>query len=140
MTWSPNNPDYDRLQRVHHSMLLRCLGWRKRKRGDHTLSYADAVAKTASESIEAIVRKRRISFSGFLARMEEERLIQRVMFGELVGGEGYAGGQERDWMAHLKEDMSVWNEIRRMTKGYSEGRQTFSTSRGGSRVVPAESA
>ena len=60
MTWSPNKPDYDRLRRVHYSMLLRCLGWRKRKRDDHTLSYTDALAKTASERIEAIVRKRRI--------------------------------------------------------------------------------
>ena len=50
MTWSPNKPDYDRLRRVHHSMLLRCLGWRKRKRDDHILSYAHAIAKTASES------------------------------------------------------------------------------------------
>ena len=24
---------------------------------------------------------------------------------ELVGGKGYSGGQEKDWMAHLKEDM-----------------------------------
>ena len=80
MTWSPNKPDYDRLQRIHHSMLLRCLGWRKRKRDDHTLSYTDALAK---------------------------HLPQRVMFGELVGGKVYSGGQEKDWMAHLKEDMSV---------------------------------
>ena len=58
MTQSPNKPDYDRLRRVHHPMLLRCLGWRKRKRDDHTLSYADALAKTASKSIEATVRKR----------------------------------------------------------------------------------
>ena len=35
MRWSPNKPDYDRLRRIHHSMLLRCLGWRKRK-GDDT--------------------------------------------------------------------------------------------------------
>ena len=69
-------------------MLLRCLEWRKRKRDDHTLSYADALAKTASESIKAIVRKRRILFAGFVARMGEERLLQRVMFGELVGGKG----------------------------------------------------
>ena len=48
MTWGPKKPDYDRLRRVHHSMLLRCLGWRKRKRDDHTLSYAGALAKTAS--------------------------------------------------------------------------------------------
>ena len=108
MTWRPNKPDYDRLRRVHHSMLLRCLGWRKRKRDKHTLSYADALAKTASESIEAIVRKRVILFAGFVARMGEERLPQRVMLGELVGGKGYSGGQEKDWMAHLKEDMSVF--------------------------------
>ena len=74
----------------------------------HTLSYADAFAKTASESIEAIVRKRRMMFAGFVARMGEERLPQRVMFGELVEGKGYSGGQEKDWMDHLKEDMSVF--------------------------------
>ena len=96
MPWSPIKPDYDGLRRVHHSMLLRCLGWRKRKRDDHTLSYADALAKTASDSIEAIVRKRRILFARFVARMGEERVPRRVMFGELVGGKGYSGGQEKD--------------------------------------------
>ena len=69
-------------------MLVRCLGWRKRKRDDHTLSYADALAKTAFKSIEAIVRKRRILFAGFVPRMGEERLPQRVMFEEIVGGKG----------------------------------------------------
>ena len=91
-------------------MLLRCLGWRKRKRDDHTLSYADALAKTTSESIEAIVRKRRILFGGFVARIGEERLPQRVMIGELVGCKGYSGGQEKDWLVHLKKDMSVFGK------------------------------
>ena len=108
MTWSLNIPDYDRLRRVQYSMLLRCLGWRKRKRDDHTLSYADVLAKTASESMEAIVRKRRILFAGFVARMGEERLPQRVMFGELVRGKGYSEEQEKDWPSYLKEDMSVF--------------------------------
>ena len=27
---------------------------------------------------------------------------------ELVGGKGYSEGQEKDWMAHLKEDMPVF--------------------------------
>ena len=36
MTWSPNKPEYDRLQRVHRSF-FRCLERRKRKRDDHTL-------------------------------------------------------------------------------------------------------
>ena len=75
---------------------------------DHTLSYADALAQTDSESVEAIVRKRRILFAGFVGRMGEECLPQRVMFGEFVGGKGYSGEQEKDWMDHLKEDMSVF--------------------------------
>ena len=65
-------------------------------------------AETASESIEAKVRKRMKLFAGFVARMGEERLPQRVMFGELVGGKGYSGEQEKDMMAHLKVDMSVF--------------------------------
>ena len=108
MTWSPKKPDYDRLRRVHRSMLLRCLGWRKRKRDDHTLSYADALAQSDCESVEVIVRKRRILCAGFVARMGEERLPQRVTFGEFVADKGYSRGQEKDWMAHLKEDVSVF--------------------------------
>ena len=66
------------------------------------------LAKTASESIEATVRRRRVLFGGFVARMGKERLPQRVVFGELVGGKGYSRGQEKDWMVHLKEDMSAF--------------------------------
>ena len=105
MAWSPNKPDYDRLRRVHYSMLLRCLGWRKRKRDDHTLSYTDAFAMAGSESIEAIVRKRRILFTGFVAHMGEGRLPQKVMFGELVCGKGYSVGPEKDRMVHLKKEI-----------------------------------
>ena len=43
VTWSLKPADYDRLRQVHHNMLLRCLGWRKRKRERHTLSYANAL-------------------------------------------------------------------------------------------------
>ena len=93
MMWSPRKPDYDKLRWVHRSMLLRCLGWRKGNRDDHTLLYAPALAKTDFEIIEAIVQKRRILFAGFLARIGEERLPQRAMFGEFVGGKGYSEGK-----------------------------------------------
>ena len=46
-------------------------------------------------------------FAEFVARMGEERLPQRVMFGELVRGKGYSGRQEKNSLAHLKEDVSV---------------------------------
>ena len=96
VTWSLKPADYDRLRKVHHKMLLRCLGWRKRKCEDHTLSYANALVKADSESIETTVRRRRMLFAGFVARMGEERLPRRVMFGEMVGGKGYFFGQEKD--------------------------------------------
>ena len=40
--------------------------------------------------------------------MGEKRLPQRVIFGELIGGQGYSGGHEKDWLVHLKEEMSVF--------------------------------
>lgn len=48
--------------------------------------------KTDSESIGATVRRRRILFAEFVARVGEERLPQRVVFGGLGGGKGYCGG------------------------------------------------
>ena len=77
-------------------MLLRCLGWRKRKREDHILSYANALLRAYSESVETTIRRQRILFAGYVARMGEERLPRRVMFGEMLGGKGYSGGQEWD--------------------------------------------
>ena len=96
MTWSAMKAVYDRLRRVHHSILLRRLGWRKRKRDDHTLSYADALAMTASDRIGAIVRIRRVLLAGFVARMGEDRLPQRVMFGRLKATQG--GKRKPGWI------------------------------------------
>ena len=39
------------------------------------------------------MRRRRILFAGFMARMEDMRLPKCVMFGKLVGGSGCVGGQ-----------------------------------------------
>ena len=57
-----------------------------------------AIQKKGSESIEAIMRRRRrILFAGFVARMEGTRLPKCVMFGELVRGAGCVGRQEKEW-------------------------------------------
>ena len=71
VTWSTSKADYGRLRKAHHQMLVRCRGWRKRKRQDHILSYANALLRTESESVGTTVRRRRILFAGFVARMGE---------------------------------------------------------------------
>lgn len=50
VTWSPNKADDDRLRKAHQPLLILCLVWRKKKREDHTLSYADTRVKTDSEA------------------------------------------------------------------------------------------
>ena len=64
--------------------------------------------KTGSESVEATLRKRRILFAGFVARMEDTRLPKCVMFGELVGGSDSSAGQEKEWMGCLLDDFRVF--------------------------------
>ena len=92
---SPRVCHYDRLRRAHHRFLTRCISWRKHNCTDHPISYLDTLIKTGSESIEATLRRRRILFAGFVARMEDTRLPKCVMFVEFVGGAGCVGGQEK---------------------------------------------
>ena len=73
------------------------------------LSYADALVKTGCENVETTVRKWRILFAGFVARMDNGRLPKRVIFGEVDGGKGHLGGQEQEWMGYLERDLSLFN-------------------------------
>ena len=95
VTWSPRACHYDTLRRAHHRFLTRCIGWRKHNRADHPIFYLDMLIKTESESIEATLRRRRIFFAGFVARMEDTRLPKCVMLGELVGGAGCVGARKK---------------------------------------------
>ena len=91
-TWSPRACHYSTLRRAHHWFLTRCIDWRKHNRADPPISYLDTLVKTGSESIEVTLRRRRILFAGFVARMEDTRLPKCVMFVEMVGGAGCVGG------------------------------------------------
>ena len=51
--------------------------------------------RTESKSIEVIMCRRRILFAGFVACIEDMALPKCVIFGELVGGAGFVGGQEK---------------------------------------------
>ena len=62
--------------------------------------------KTGSESVDAIMRGRRVILSaGFVARMEDTRLPICVMFGGLMGGAGCVGGHGKKWPGCLLDDL-----------------------------------
>ena len=53
-----------------------------------------------------------ILFAGFVARMKDTRLPKCAMFGELVGGTGCVGGQEKEWMGCNGKSLS-WTGLTR---------------------------
>ena len=108
VTWSPRACHYDTLHRAHHKFLTRCIVGRKHNRADHPISYLDALIKTGSGSIEATLRRRRILFARFVARKEDTRLPKCVMFGELMGGAGCVGGQEKEWIGCFLDNLRTF--------------------------------
>ena len=120
-------PLHDTLRRAHHSFLTRCIGWQKNSRVDNPTFYLDTPIKTGSESIEATLRRRRILFAEFVARMEDTILPKCVMFGELVGGAGCVGGQEKEWMGCFLDDLRAFGitsgRLQPRTRGNGAGRQ-----------------
>ena len=88
--------------------LTRSIGWRKHNRAYHPISYLDTLIKTGSESIEAALRRMRILFAGFMARMENTTLPKCVLFVELVGGAGCVGGQEKEWVGYSLDDLRAF--------------------------------
>ena len=88
VTRSPRVCHINTLYQANCSALTRCMGWRMNNHTDHPISYLDTLMKTGSGSIEAVMRRRRIFFAGFVTRMGDTR----VMFGELVRGAGCVAG------------------------------------------------
>ena len=51
--------------------------------------------ETGSEIVDAVMRRSRIVFAGFVARTEDTRLPNCVMSGGLMGSAGCVGGKKR---------------------------------------------
>ena len=70
-----------------------------------SIFYLHTLIKTGSESIDAIMRRRRILFAGFGGRIEDTRLPKCVMFRELVVGAGWVSDREKEWMGCFLGDL-----------------------------------
>ena len=64
--------------------------------------------KTGKE-LKVIMLRRRILFAGCLVSMEGTRLPKCVIFGELVGGAGCVGGQEKEWIGCFLDDLRAFD-------------------------------
>ena len=91
-TWTLGKEHFAELRTAHHRFLLRIIGFQRRQRTGHLMSYAKALKKAQCDSIETTIRKRRFLFAGSVQRSHNERLTCRVMFGTLAGGENPGPG------------------------------------------------
>ena len=86
-TWTLGKEHFAELRTAHHRFLLRIIGFQRRQRTDHLMSYAKALEKAQCESVETTNRKRSLLFAGAVQRTHNERLTRLVMFGTMAGGE-----------------------------------------------------
>ena len=77
------------------------------------MSYAKALKKTGSQSVEATIRQRRLLFAGALARQGDKRLPKQLLFAErLEGGEDPGPGQPaQHWQKSLRDDFKAFGAL-----------------------------
>ena len=86
VTWALGLEHFAKLRTAHQNLLQRIIGFQRRQRTDHRMSYAKALKKIQCESVETTISKRRLLFAGAEQRTTNERLAHRVMFGTMAGG------------------------------------------------------
>ena len=68
VTWALGLKHFAKLRAAHHNLLLRIIGFRRRQRTDHCVSYAKALKKAQCKSVKITIRKRRLLFAGVVRR------------------------------------------------------------------------
>ena len=66
VTWTLGKEHFAELRTAHHRFLLRIIGigFQRRQRTDHVMSYAKALKKAQCESVQTTIRKRVSSLRG----------------------------------------------------------------------------
>ena len=120
VTWALGQEHFAKLRTAHHNLLLRIIGFQRRQRTDHCMSYAEDLKKAPCESVgTTIIRKRRLLFARSAQRTTNERLTHRVMFGTMAGGVKPGRGRpEENWAQCLADDIRVCIRSQRGVHGY----------------------
>ena len=78
VAWSPRKGHYELLTTIHRRLLVRIIGYRRRRGAYRQLSYVQALKIVGCQCVEAMVRQRRPHFAGGVARQLDDRLPKRM--------------------------------------------------------------
>ena len=117
VTWALGLEHFENLRTARHNILLRTIGFQRRHRTDHSMSYTKALKKAQYDSLETTIRKRRHLFAVAVHGTTNERPTHRVMFGTIAGGLNPGRGRpENNWARCLVDDIRVFEE----TEGFTD--------------------
>ena len=107
VTWTLGKEHFAELRTAHHRFLIRIIGFQRRQRPDHLMSYAKALKKAQCGSVETTILASPVC--GGRTADHNERLIRRVMFGTMAGGENPGPGRpEKNWAQCQVDDLKVF--------------------------------
>ena len=100
-TWAATRRQLKKMEAFHHRCLRRLMGikWQE------LVPTTDVLARAGIERVETMIRACRLKWLGHVARMPDDRLPKKLLFGKLEHGARHAGGQKRRWKDCVKEDM-----------------------------------
>ena len=83
VTWTISAKHFAKFRTVHHQVLLRIIGFQRRRIIDQTtLLYTEAIGTTRCEGIDSTIRHRRVLLAGAVVRQTRGRLRSRVVCGD----------------------------------------------------------
>ena len=104
--WTAGTEELLTLNTTARSILMRIFGFR----WYHHVSY-DYLVKLCRlmgchmYPMHLFVKMQRLSFFGHIIRMENDSLLKKLLFGEIVGGKRAVGGQTPSWIDRVKQDL-----------------------------------
>ena len=110
-TWTMKQSDYDYMEGIHRKLLCRiCRIWKSktdplRKR---PISYREVLRITKCETLGTLIRRRRLTFAGHIARMKDGRLPKLLLLSEFAGGKGRRGAK-KTWRTCLADDLNTFS-------------------------------
>ena len=104
-TWTVNQRHARKLNHFHTTRLRKLLGikWQDRIPDTEVLKRADL------PSIYTILMQSQLRWAGHVARMSDDRLPKRLLFGELQQGKRSQGGQKKRFKDTLKASLKAFN-------------------------------
>jgi hypothetical protein len=99
-TWSLTLREEHRLRVSENRVLRRIFGTKREVDG----SWRKLHTQYSSPNIVGVIKSRRLKWAGHVARMEEEKVVHRVLVGRLEGKRP-RGKPRRKWVDNIKMDL-----------------------------------